>query len=50
MLLAIMFTVDGGGHVSKGSMPFILIVGSFRPEQVSDILSGFLDRVSQKKP
>ncbi|KAI8332270.1 calcium-activated BK potassium channel alpha subunit-domain-containing protein [Chlamydoabsidia padenii] len=35
---------DGGGHVSKGSMPFILIVGSFRPEQVNDILGGFLDR------
>ncbi|ORZ13209.1 hypothetical protein BCR42DRAFT_72769 [Absidia repens] len=35
---------DGGGHVSKGSLPFILIVGSFRPEQVNDILSGFLDR------
>ncbi|KAI8089736.1 uncharacterized protein BX664DRAFT_264101 [Halteromyces radiatus] len=35
---------DGGGHVSAGSLPFILIVGSFRPEQVNDILGGFLDR------
>ncbi|ORZ17354.1 hypothetical protein BCR42DRAFT_326519 [Absidia repens] len=35
---------DGGGHVNKGSLPFILIVGSFRPEQVNDILNGFLDR------
>ncbi|KAI8068368.1 hypothetical protein BC940DRAFT_238176 [Gongronella butleri] len=35
---------DGGGHVSKGSLPFILIVGTLRPEQVNDILNGFLDR------
>ncbi|ORX56940.1 hypothetical protein DM01DRAFT_318668 [Hesseltinella vesiculosa] len=35
---------DGGGHVSKGSLPFILIVGTLRPEQVNDILQGFLDR------
>ncbi|CAO3617854.1 unnamed protein product [Cunninghamella echinulata] len=35
---------DGGGHVSKGSLPFILIVGSFTPGQVNDILDGFLDR------
>ncbi|KAI9307677.1 hypothetical protein BJ944DRAFT_157570 [Cunninghamella echinulata] len=35
---------DGGGHVSKGSLPFILIVGSFTPGQVNDILNGFLDR------
>jgi hypothetical protein len=26
-------------------MPFILIVGSFRPEQVKEILDGFLNRV-----
>ncbi|CAO3626501.1 unnamed protein product [Cunninghamella blakesleeana] len=35
---------DGGGHVSKGSLPFILIVGSFTPTQVNEILNGFLDR------
>ncbi|KAI7868459.1 hypothetical protein BDF14DRAFT_1793440 [Spinellus fusiger] len=34
---------DGGGYVSKGAVPFILIVGTFTPEQVSDILDGFLN-------
>jgi hypothetical protein len=46
-LLLLLF-IDGGGHVTKGSLPFILIVGSFRPEQVNDILNGFLDRVSRR--
>lgn len=36
---------DGGGHVGKGQMPFILIVGKFRLEQVNEILDGFLNRV-----
>ncbi|KAI9009305.1 hypothetical protein CLU79DRAFT_806279 [Phycomyces nitens] len=35
---------DGGGSVSKGTMPFILIVGTFTPEQANDILDGFLNR------
>ncbi|ORY96781.1 hypothetical protein BCR43DRAFT_439453 [Syncephalastrum racemosum] len=35
---------DGGGHVAKGTIPFILIVGTFRPEQVEEILDGFLNR------
>ncbi|KAG0194894.1 hypothetical protein DFQ28_002969 [Apophysomyces sp. BC1034] len=35
---------DGGGYVSKGDMPFILIVGTFTPEQANDILDGFLNR------
>lgn len=34
---------DWGGYVSESSMPFILLVGSFRPEQVTDILDGFLN-------
>ncbi|KAG0194933.1 potassium channel, sub T, member 2 [Apophysomyces sp. BC1034] len=34
---------DGGGHVSKGSIPFILIVGSFAAEQVNELLDGFLN-------
>ncbi|KAI8886667.1 voltage-gated potassium channel [Backusella circina FSU 941] len=34
---------DGFGHVSKGSTPFILIVGSFTPEQAMEILNGFLN-------
>ncbi|KAI9250362.1 hypothetical protein EDC94DRAFT_637064 [Helicostylum pulchrum] len=34
---------DGEGHVSKGSTPFILIVGSFTPDQVVEILDGFLN-------
>lgn len=38
---------EGGGHVSSGSMPFILIVGAFRLEQVNEILDGFLNRVSR---
>ncbi|KAI8145288.1 calcium-activated BK potassium channel alpha subunit-domain-containing protein [Fennellomyces sp. T-0311] len=35
---------DGGGQVSHGVLPFILIIGAFRPEQVSEILDGFLNR------
>lgn len=38
---------DWGGYVSESSMPFILLVGSFRPEQVTDILDGFLNTVSK---
>ncbi|CAO3628322.1 unnamed protein product [Cunninghamella echinulata] len=35
---------DGGGHVQKSAVPFILIIGSFIPEQVNDILDGFLNK------
>lgn len=42
-----LFITEGGGHVSSGSMPFILIVGAFRLEQVNEILDGFLNRVSK---
>lgn len=42
------FYVDWGGYVSEASMPFILIVGSFRPEQVTEILDGFLNTVRKK--
>ncbi|KAI9281997.1 hypothetical protein BY458DRAFT_498627 [Sporodiniella umbellata] len=35
---------DWGGYVSDSSTPFILIVGSFRAEQVTDILDGFLNK------
>ncbi|RCH92283.1 potassium channel, sub T, member 1, partial [Rhizopus stolonifer] len=34
---------DWGGHVSDSAKPFILLVGSFRPEQVTEILDGFLN-------
>ncbi|KAI9498900.1 calcium-activated BK potassium channel alpha subunit-domain-containing protein [Zychaea mexicana] len=34
----------GGGHVNHGVLPFILIIGAFRPDQVSEILDGFLNR------
>ncbi|KAI7887274.1 uncharacterized protein EV154DRAFT_427234 [Mucor mucedo] len=37
--------LDWGGYVSEASMPFILLVGSFRPEQVTEILDGFLNTV-----
>lgn len=37
--------IDGEGHVSKGTSPFILIVGSFTPDQVIEILDGFLNTV-----
>lgn len=37
---------DWGGYVSDSSKPFILIVGSFRAEQVTEILDGFLNTVS----
>ncbi|KAI8394175.1 uncharacterized protein BYT42DRAFT_488398 [Radiomyces spectabilis] len=39
---------EGGGCVSKGAMPFILIVGVFRPDQVNDILEGFLNRENKE--
>ncbi|KAI9316871.1 hypothetical protein BX666DRAFT_205904 [Dichotomocladium elegans] len=35
---------EGGGHVTSGAMPFILIAGSFRLDQVNEILDGFLNR------
>ena len=38
--------VDWGGYVSDSSKPFILIIGSFRAEQVTEILDGFLNTVS----
>ncbi|OBZ91782.1 Potassium channel subfamily T member 1 [Choanephora cucurbitarum] len=34
---------DWGGHVPDSAKPFILLVGSFRPEQVTEILDGFLN-------
>ncbi|KAI8388327.1 uncharacterized protein BYT42DRAFT_559714 [Radiomyces spectabilis] len=34
---------DGGGHIGKGSMPFILIVGTFTPDQVNEIVDGFVN-------
>ncbi|KAG0768811.1 hypothetical protein G6F26_000843 [Rhizopus arrhizus] len=34
---------DWGGYVSDSSKPFILIIGSFRAEQVTEILDGFLN-------
>ncbi|EPB88136.1 hypothetical protein HMPREF1544_05080 [Mucor circinelloides 1006PhL] len=34
---------DWGGYVSESHMPFILLVGVFRPEQVTEILDGFLN-------
>ncbi|KAI8884052.1 voltage-gated potassium channel [Backusella circina FSU 941] len=34
---------DGEGHVSKNAIPFILIVGSFTPDQATEILDGFLN-------
>ncbi|CAO3703026.1 unnamed protein product [Rhizopus stolonifer] len=37
---------EGQGHVSKGSTPFILIVGSFKFDQVVEILDGFLNKES----
>ncbi|ORE09517.1 hypothetical protein BCV72DRAFT_248143 [Rhizopus microsporus var. microsporus] len=37
---------EGEGHVSKGSTPFILIVGSFKFDQVVEILDGFLNKES----
>jgi hypothetical protein len=40
-----MYRLDWGGYVSETSKPFILLVGSFRPEQVTDILDGFLNTV-----
>ncbi|KAI8643141.1 hypothetical protein BD408DRAFT_415336 [Parasitella parasitica] len=34
---------DWGGYVSESHMPFILLVGVFHPEQVTEILDGFLN-------
>ncbi|KAI7900826.1 uncharacterized protein BX663DRAFT_532207 [Cokeromyces recurvatus] len=34
---------DWGGYVSESYKPFILLVGSFRSEQVTEILDGFLN-------
>jgi hypothetical protein len=49
IMYSIFFTnlmmIDGEGHVSKGTSPFILIVGSFTPDQVIEILDGFLNTV-----
>lgn len=42
-------TVDWGGYVSESHMPFILLVGVFRPEQVTEILDGFLNTVMLAK-
>ncbi|KAG0945687.1 hypothetical protein G6F57_003887 [Rhizopus arrhizus] len=39
---------DWGGYVSDSSKPFILIIGSFRPEQVTEILDGFLNAENTK--
>ncbi|KAG1573936.1 hypothetical protein G6F50_002400 [Rhizopus delemar] len=39
---------EGAGHVSEASTPFILIVGSFRFDQVVEILDGFLNKESTK--
>lgn len=39
--------LDWGGYVSESSKPFILLVGSFRPEQVTEILDGFLNTVRE---
>lgn len=44
-ILNFLIILDWGGYVSEASMPFILIVGSFRPEQVTEILEGFLNTV-----
>jgi hypothetical protein len=38
---------EGAGHVSETSTPFILIVGSFRFDQVVEILDGFLNKVNK---
>lgn len=40
-----MHSVDWGDSVSESAKPFILLVGSFRPEQVTEILEGFLNTV-----
>lgn len=37
--------IDGEGHVSRRTAPFILIVGSFLPDQVVEILDGFINTV-----
>lgn len=38
--------LEWGGYVSENTKPFILLVGSFRPEQVTEILDGFLNTVT----
>lgn len=35
--------------MSESHMPFILLVGVFRPEQVTEILDGFLNTVNSKE-
>jgi hypothetical protein len=40
------FFLDWGGWVDDSALPFILIIGTFRPEQVVEILDGFLNSVS----
>lgn len=42
------YILEGEGHVSKGSTPFILIVGSFKFDQVVEILDGFLNKVRER--
>ena len=39
-------SLDWGGYVSESHMPFILLVGVFRPEQVTEILDVFLNTVN----
>ena len=34
--------------MNHGVLPFILIVGAFRPDQVNEILDGFLNRVKKR--
>lgn len=43
------YILEGEGHVSKGSTPFILIVGSFKFDQVVEILDGFLNKVRRER-
>ncbi|CAO3633858.1 unnamed protein product [Cunninghamella blakesleeana] len=40
---------DGGGHVQKSSVPFILIIGSFTPDQAREILDGFLNQENSEQ-
>ena len=35
--------------MNHGVLPFILIVGAFRPDQVNEILDGFLNRVKKRE-
>ncbi|KAI8979379.1 hypothetical protein BDF20DRAFT_974315 [Mycotypha africana] len=38
--------LEGEGHVSRNTAPFILIVGSFTPDQAIELLDGFLNAES----